>query len=116
METNNFPKNLFPDFKRIYPKAFDSQDLQNELLVFYKITTFQDKFSRKLVIFLNEHLDNFFKEVFHLAKLICAIPATTMPFERSFSPLKGSTMCLPYLTILQQRILELLGENEDFYK
>jgi hypothetical protein len=70
--------------------------LKNELNIFYRTVAFRGKSSYEQVKFLKEEkkkkrkekLDQPFKEVFRLAKLVSSIPATTASVERSISALK----------------------------
>lgn len=122
-----FSWSLLTDLGRIYPNVFDLHGLRNELNIFYRATTFHENPLHKLIKFLKEeNLDNSFKEVFRLVKLISTIPATTASAERSFSALKRihtykrstqreERMSSLVLLSIERELLSSLREKEDFY-
>lgn len=124
---DNFPVSLRADLGRIYPNIFDLCGLKNELNVFYRTSTFREKSPYEIIKFLKEeNLDQPFKEIFRLARLIATIPATTASVERTFSALKRihtykrSTQSedrLSNLSLLsiEKELLEKLREKENFY-
>ena len=126
-EKNGFPEQLLTNLGELYPQTFDMTGLKNELIVFYRTSTFNDKCPQKLIKFLKEeNLHCSFKEIFKLSKLISTIPATIAPVERSFSALKRihtykrSTQTedrLSNLALLsiEKELLMSLKEKEDFY-
>ncbi|XP_071042665.1 zinc finger MYM-type protein 1-like [Parasteatoda tepidariorum] len=126
-EKNDFPEQLLTNLGELYPQAFDITGLKNELIVFHRTSTFNDKCPQKLIKFLKEgNLHFFFKEIFKLSKLILTISATIALVERSFSAIKRihthkrSTQTedsLSNLALLsfETELLMSLKEREDFY-
>ncbi|KAJ4436397.1 hypothetical protein ANN_19029 [Periplaneta americana] len=88
--TNQFPESCFQSLIDTYGKFFDIIRLKNELIVVYSSEEFRNKTMSELAKLLstNSMLKKRFQQFNVLVTLLCTIPVSTSPVERSFSTLK----------------------------
>jgi len=117
---NEFPLMTLNITVECYP-FFVQERLKTELEVMYSRDDFRTLCGviPTLNYLLNNNMEDTFKEVFKLLKLLVVIPMTSSEAERSFSTLKRiktclrSTMCEERLTALTMLSIESCLINED---